>query len=45
MDFRSLNYLCMLQDTYEEYCDECMTNEQPPLSPQDWYRKVWQNME
>lgn len=45
MTFVTLDYICMLEELYDEYWDECIANNTTPLSQERWYKEVYDNME
>lgn len=45
MMFISLDYLCMLDDCYDDYFRECEEQGVKPLDTKQWYELIYSNME
>ena len=41
--FVDLDYICLLDELYDEYYDECINNNTTPLSTQEWYKQIYNN--
>lgn len=45
MEFITLDYICMLEELYDEYYEECVEKGIAPLNQERWYKEVYGNME
>ena len=45
MMFIDLDYICLLNDMYDDYCCECEEQGIEPLSEGQWYELIYSNME
>lgn len=43
--FISLNDICILDEMYDEYYEECERQGVEPLNTEEWYELIYMNME
>ena len=34
-------FACLLEELYDDYCEECKKEGVKPMTPQEWYSKEW----